>query len=204
MSHSPATPSKPIDKFAKLTTSPTEKSNVASRIMRSSLHEPSPASTYGETNAGDSIPATPQDFNDHGMSSPDPHGDEGAAYISSVRISSLSDSADRGSGSPFPPRAAKYFGRSEQHSIGRDFESQPVLSHSEKRSNRTASESLIKPEGHEPGVQSPSWRKPDAFIRSSCRAVEREDDPFVALHDQAVQLTVTSESSPVSPKGQSQ
>ncbi|KAI4168588.1 MAG: hypothetical protein LQ348_007461, partial [Seirophora lacunosa] len=67
------TPSKPIDKFAKLTTSPTEKSNVASRIMRSSLHEPSPASTYGETNAGDSIPATPQDFNDHGMSSPDPH-----------------------------------------------------------------------------------------------------------------------------------
>ncbi|KAL9014866.1 MAG: hypothetical protein Q9173_000503, partial [Seirophora scorigena] len=192
MSHSPATPSKPIGKFAKLTASPTEKSNVASRIMRSSMHEPSPASTYGETNAGSSIPATPQDFNDH--------GDEGAAYISSVRISSLNDSADRGSGSPFPPRAAKYFGRSEQHSIGRDFESQPVLSPSNKRSSRTASESFIKPEGHEPGVQSPSWRKPDAFIRSSCRAVEREDDPFVALHDQAVQLTATSSETTFKPR----
>ena len=35
--------------------------------MRSSLHEPSPASTYGETIAGDSIPATPQDVIGHGM-----------------------------------------------------------------------------------------------------------------------------------------
>ncbi|KAL8647627.1 MAG: hypothetical protein Q9210_005449 [Variospora velana] len=191
MSHSPATPSKPIGTFANLTASPTETSNVASRIMRPSLHEPSPASTYGETNAGDSIPATPQDLNDH--------GDQGAALLDCLRISAFNDSADRGSGSPFPPRAAKYFVRSEQQSIGRDFGSQPVLSPSDKRSSRTASDSLIKQEGLEPGVQSPSWRKPDSFILSSCRAVEREDDPFIALHDQAVQLTATSESSPVPP-----
>lgn len=30
------------------------------------MHEPSPASTYGETAAGDSIPATPQADGDHG------------------------------------------------------------------------------------------------------------------------------------------
>ncbi|KAL8991495.1 MAG: hypothetical protein Q9177_000119 [Variospora cf. flavescens] len=184
MSHSPATPSKPIGTFANLTASPTEKSNVASRIMRPSLHEPSPASTYGETNAGDSIPATPQDMNDH--------GDQGAALLDCLRISSFNDSADRGSGSPYPPRAAKYFVRSEQRSIGRDFESQPVLSPCDKRSSRTVSESLIKQEGLEPEVQSPSWRKPGSFVRSSCRAVEHEDDPFIALHDQAVQVTATN------------
>lgn len=30
------------------------------------MHEPSPASTYGETAAGDSIPATPQADGGHG------------------------------------------------------------------------------------------------------------------------------------------
>lgn len=131
-------------------------------------------------------------------------GDQGAALLDCLRISSFNDSADRGSGSPYPPRAAKYFVRSEQRSVGRDFESQPVLSPCDKRSSRTVSESLIKQEGLEPEVQSPSWRKPGSFVRSSCRAVEREDDPFIALHDQAVQVTATSESSPVPPNVQSQ
>lgn len=66
MSHAPATPSKSRAEAGVLTVFSTEKSALASGNMRSSLNEPSPASTYGETTAGDSIPATPQDTGDQG------------------------------------------------------------------------------------------------------------------------------------------
>lgn len=68
MSQSPATPNKPSGEAGKTAVSSTEKPALGSRAVRSSLHEPSPASTYGETNAGDSIPATPQDVDGHGTS----------------------------------------------------------------------------------------------------------------------------------------
>lgn len=70
MSQSPATPNKPSDEAGKTALSSTEKPFLGSRVVRSSLHEPSPASTYGETTVGDSIPATPQDVGSHGMSVP--------------------------------------------------------------------------------------------------------------------------------------
>lgn len=124
-------------------------------------------------------------------------GDQAAALLNSLRISSLSDSVEHGTGSPFPPRAAKNFVRAEPHStLGRDFGSQPNLSPSEKRASRTATDSLIKQDGHEQGVTSQAWRKPNTFVQSSGGAMERGDDPFVAGHGQAVHLHTTGEASP--------
>ena len=43
-----------------------EKLTYAAKVMQESLNEPSPASTYGDTAVGDSVPATPQESGDHG------------------------------------------------------------------------------------------------------------------------------------------
>lgn len=71
MSQSPTTPNKPSGGAGKMAASSADMPAVYSSVVRSSLHEPSPASTYGETTAGDSIPATPQDVECHGKSSID-------------------------------------------------------------------------------------------------------------------------------------
>ena len=69
MPHSPATPHKLGNRAVEASPNPsvslTEK--LTSKVKQaSSLHEPSPASTYGDT-AGSSNPATPQDNPSHGM-----------------------------------------------------------------------------------------------------------------------------------------
>ena len=38
----------------------------ATKVKQESLNEPSPASTWGDTAAGDSVPATPQEIDDNG------------------------------------------------------------------------------------------------------------------------------------------
>lgn len=44
----------------------TEKLTSTSKVKQASLTEPSPASTYGDTIAGGSSPATPLDVGSHG------------------------------------------------------------------------------------------------------------------------------------------
>ena len=70
MSHSPATPEKarvvanhPETKAPLLSS---EMLTSTSKVKQTSLNEPSPASTYGDTIAGDSSPATPLDVGSHG------------------------------------------------------------------------------------------------------------------------------------------
>lgn len=71
MSLSPATPSKQsegINKHSsKIAVPSLEKLTSASRAKHLALYEPSPASTYGDTAAGDSVPATPLETHGHGV-----------------------------------------------------------------------------------------------------------------------------------------
>lgn len=70
MSHSPATPDKAIDglgKYSKVAVPSVEKLASASRVRNESILEPSPASTYGDTAVGDSVPATPLKTAEYGM-----------------------------------------------------------------------------------------------------------------------------------------
>ena len=70
MSQSPATPDKSIDglsKYPKVAVPSLEKLASSSRVRNESIHEPSPASTYGDTAAGDSVPATPLKTAEYGM-----------------------------------------------------------------------------------------------------------------------------------------
>ncbi|KAL8942420.1 MAG: hypothetical protein Q9216_001684 [Gyalolechia sp. 2 TL-2023] len=176
MSQSPATPNKPSSQVGQTTGSSTQKPALGSWVNRSSLHEPSPASTYGETTAGDSIPATPQDVDGH---------DQGAALLDSLCAASLNDSVDRGSGSPFPARPAKSLGRAEKHSmICRDSSPQSDVSPFNKRSN-----SPVKADCPEPNTENPAWRKHGDFIRSS-----HGEDPFMVSHNQATRLASTGKS----------
>lgn len=70
MSESPATPNKLTQegakRYAKTAVPSLEKLTSVSRAKPPSLYEPSPASTYGGTAAGDSVPATPVEALSHG------------------------------------------------------------------------------------------------------------------------------------------
>ena len=72
MSHSPATPDKSTVDAAivpsKVPVPSLDKLTSTSKVKQASFHEPSPASTYGDTAAGDSFPATPQEAGEHGES----------------------------------------------------------------------------------------------------------------------------------------
>ena len=70
MSQFPATPNKPAKeaakRFPKTAVPSLEKLASASKVKQSSVYEPSPASTHGDTAAGDSVPATPLENHGHG------------------------------------------------------------------------------------------------------------------------------------------
>lgn len=70
MSHSPATPDKAgthaNGSEPKAPLPSTNKLTSTSKVKQTSLNEPSPASTYGDTITGDSSPATPLDVGSHG------------------------------------------------------------------------------------------------------------------------------------------
>lgn len=70
MSQSPATPDKAgmhaNDSESKALLPSTDKLTSTSKVKQTSLNEPSPASTYGDTIAGGSSPATPLDVGSHG------------------------------------------------------------------------------------------------------------------------------------------
>ena len=63
MSLHPATPIRPgegiSDFMSKADILSMEKRTANLKLKHTPAHEPSPASTYGETNVGDSVPATP-------------------------------------------------------------------------------------------------------------------------------------------------
>ena len=65
MSKPPATPDKPgkqvVEPSPKSAQASTEKLTSTTKVKQVSRHEPSPASTYGDTTAGSSVPATPED-----------------------------------------------------------------------------------------------------------------------------------------------
>lgn len=70
MSPSPATPEQVnmhvSEPSSKSIVNCAEKSTSASKFKQACLDEPSPASTYGETNVGSSTPATPLEVGGHG------------------------------------------------------------------------------------------------------------------------------------------
>ena len=69
MSHSPATPDKAgvlINGSEPKASLPSTDKLTSTFKVKTSLNEPSPASTYGDTSAGDSSPATPLDVGSHG------------------------------------------------------------------------------------------------------------------------------------------
>lgn len=70
MSHTPATPDKtgvcPNSSGSKVLLPSADKLTSTSKAKQTSLVEPSPASTYGDTIAGGSSPATPLHVGSHG------------------------------------------------------------------------------------------------------------------------------------------
>ncbi|KAL8953972.1 MAG: hypothetical protein Q9222_000182 [Ikaeria aurantiellina] len=170
MSPLPATPSKP-NVEANNPAAPTIKQPIsASRATRPSINEPSPASTYGETAAGDSIPATPQDAPSY--------GDPSLALLETLRTSSLNDSVDRASTSPFHSHGLKILVHSEQHpTVGRDFASQSGASPSIERSFNTFDASPINEDRYEQMKKSPTWHHENKFIRRN--ECTEQEDPFI-------------------------
>ena len=66
MSYSPATPDKSFKDASKYPTKiviPNLEKQSTTKVKQASLNEPSPASTYGGTAIGDSVPVTPQEVN---------------------------------------------------------------------------------------------------------------------------------------------
>lgn len=76
MTRSPATPEKPNKTFSneasKVAVPYLDKLTSSAKGMQPSLQEPSPASTYGDTAAGDSVPVTPLVVNGRGKSATSP------------------------------------------------------------------------------------------------------------------------------------
>ncbi len=66
MARSPATPDKAnteaSEHSSEVALPSIDKTDLASVIQQTSMHEPSPASTYGETAGSRSVPATPQEY----------------------------------------------------------------------------------------------------------------------------------------------
>ncbi|KAI4264603.1 MAG: hypothetical protein L6R38_001641 [Xanthoria sp. 2 TBL-2021] len=181
MSQSPATPHKLNAEAASSALASTHEPSSTSGLMRSSLHEPSPASTYGETTAGDSVPATPQDINN----------DPSTALLDSLRSVTLKDSVDRDYGSPLPTRAAKCFGRPEQHPIvGRDFALPAGPSPSTQQSNKPSSTSPVLEDRYEQIKHSPTWRHDGRFVRNS--EPNSREDPFITSKAPTIDATSTS------------
>ncbi|KAL8845345.1 MAG: hypothetical protein Q9176_000516 [Flavoplaca citrina] len=168
MSHSPATPNRLNAEATSSALASIHELSTASGVKLSSLHEPSPASTYGETTAGDSVPATPQDANN----------DQSAALLGSLRSVSLNDSGERDYGSPLPARGMKTFGRAEQHpTIGRDFALPAGQSPSSQLSNKRSSTSSVLDDRYEQIKHSPTWRHDGRFVRNG--EPDSREDPFI-------------------------
>ncbi|KAL8807369.1 MAG: hypothetical protein Q9182_000708 [Xanthomendoza sp. 2 TL-2023] len=177
---SPATPNKLSAEVGKPSLASTREPTSAS-IMCSSLHEPSPASTYGETNAGDSIPATPQDAGNNDLS---------LALRDSLRSVTLNDSLDRDSGSPFSSRGVKSLARAEHHSIvGHDFAVPSTQGPSTSQPIKQLSNSGQE-DRYEEMKKSPTWRQHGLFVRNY--EPDNREDPFVTSQDHVVEAADTS------------
>ncbi|KAL8772027.1 MAG: hypothetical protein Q9209_002692 [Squamulea sp. 1 TL-2023] len=172
MSGSPATPNKLDTEAANPALASDHKRTSIGGVMLASLHEPSPASTYGETAAGDSVPATPQDGG---------NSDPSMALLDSLRSVTLNSSADRDSGSPFPPRGVKSHARAEQHStIGRDFALASGQNTSTQLPCMHSNASSVQEDRYERIKHSPTWRHDGRFVRSG--ESNNREDPFVTSH----------------------
>ncbi|KAL8818781.1 MAG: hypothetical protein Q9223_002660 [Gallowayella weberi] len=178
MLHSPATPNKLSAEVGNTSLASTREPTSAS-IMCSSLHEPSPASTYGETNAGDSIPATPQD------------ADPSLALRDSLRSVTLNDSLDHDSGSPFPSRGVKSLARAEHHSVGgHDFAVPSAQGPSTSQPSKKLTNSSSQEDRYEEIKKSPTWRQHGLFVRNY--EPGNREDPFVTSQDHVVEVADTS------------
>ncbi|KAL9600611.1 MAG: hypothetical protein Q9219_003044 [cf. Caloplaca sp. 3 TL-2023] len=179
MSKTPSTPNKFNDDDGNEAMSSTERSLTGSQVVCSSVHEQSPASTYGETTGGDSIPATPQDVGSHDATTP---------LLDSLRAASLNESLDRDSGSPFPVRAVKNYARAEQLSmIGHNLAARAGASRPDELLSNQKSIPSVQEACPEPNIENRSWRKHEEFCQSS-----QGDDPFTVSHNQAIRLAATN------------
>ncbi|KAL8708272.1 MAG: hypothetical protein Q9220_006849 [cf. Caloplaca sp. 1 TL-2023] len=179
MSPSPATPSKSTAE-ASNSAAPTIKQPLSdSRATKQSMNEPSPASTYGETAAGDSIPATPQDTPSY--------GDPSLALLESLRAASLNDLGDNASTSSFHSHDLKILVHSEQHPIaGRDFATQSGANPNTDHSFSPLDAASANEDRYEQIKKSPTWHHEHRFIRRN-DCIEQED-PFVTSQTSAKHL----------------
>ncbi|KAL8968761.1 MAG: hypothetical protein Q9183_002311 [Haloplaca sp. 2 TL-2023] len=176
MSHDPSTPDKPGAEAPASSSSKGKESASGAENTRSSLHEPSPASTYGETAAGDSDPATPQA---HGSQ------DDTPALLGSFRGIGLNDSVERGSGSPVPaPRQSKSRARVEQAPVAGHRHAVQAASSSSTQSDHGSSGSSVTGNRYNQIRQSPNWRDRSGVLGEPHR--NGPDDPFVVAHNRAV------------------
>lgn len=114
--------------------------------------------------------------------------DPSTALLDSLRSVTLKDSIDGDYGSPLPTRAAKCFGRPEQHPIvGRDFALPAGPSPSEQQSNKQSSTSPVLEDRYEQIKHSPTWRHDGRFVRNS--EPNNRDDPFVTSKAQTIDAT---------------
>lgn len=115
------------------------------------------------------------------------------ALLGSLHGMALTDSVERGSGSPFPSRQLKSLALAEQHPIaGRDPACQVASSPSTKHSDNGSNASPVNAERYEQIRQSPDWRPSPKFVSGCSR--NGAEDPFVVSHNRAVLTEAMSES----------
>ncbi|KAL9132292.1 MAG: hypothetical protein Q9175_006532 [Cornicularia normoerica] len=175
MSHSPATPDKAgthaNGSEPKAPLPSTNKLTSTSKVKQTSLNEPSPASTYGDTIAGDSSPATPLDVGSH-----DHHM---AGLIHSLQAGQIDPAIETISGSPMTARNAKYLPQLERR-VDRSIFTETQLSPSKTgnfdcNASTTSSPSTDRVKNIR---ESPNWRNKDGnFVR---RSGNHGEDPFVS------------------------
>ncbi|MCJ1298177.1 hypothetical protein MMC08_000966 [Hypocenomyce scalaris] len=175
MSYSPATPDKSTKAFSKeaskVAVPSIDKLTSSAKGKEASLHEPSPASTYGDTAAGDSVPATPIEAGDH---------DGTTALMQSLRAAQIHDSDEPTGESPAVSRQAKRYAHSERPA---DTTRVNVVKDSSSPSktggigniagNTVSAGSSPSARRHQDILASPSWRRA-GFVHQHGQA----EDPF--------------------------
>ncbi|KAL9609965.1 MAG: hypothetical protein Q9167_005293 [Letrouitia subvulpina] len=166
MSQSPATP----NKFGAGLDKATLSSPSASKPKQYSINEPSPASTYGDTAQGDSVPATPQDVRDR---------DSTSTLIASLSAAQLDDSAERNPRSSFSGPESKFTLSDQPSEVQRTRvcnAPEYQLSPSQKHRGRSSSSTSPTVDRYNNSKNSPSWCAGEGFVRLSEVST---DDPFV-------------------------
>ncbi|KAL9118568.1 MAG: hypothetical protein Q9187_004887 [Circinaria calcarea] len=173
MSYSPATPDKSFkdaSKYPAKIVIPNLDKQSTSKVKQASLNEPSPASTYGGTAAGDSVPVTPQEVNDP------------AILIRSLKSTQLGGVDDYTEGSSGDHPASRHYVHpgnriDTPHGLGA-VETSPsqkaTWDKATRYSNTSAGSSPTAQRKQSSIMDSPTWRR-SGFVQESAS----QPDPFV-------------------------